>query len=454
MPNDARRGMQLRGTMSEASIAEEDQMAMGASGGGGGGTIEADQQSVPDVSISEATTIAPASRGPPPPAPPPTPQSHASQSSSTLHRIPSAPNELSNHVSSLPRSSSRPSSAAATAGQGTASLLQIPDPRYGASRRPSSGHQTRSNTIIDFLQSFDEEMEVIRGCGQLSSVLGLMKSFSTTDICNMMTSSYYHDKESDTLDRLTCPDSSTLRPTVSDLMLTGYNQWNPRFDLPSIRRLDCASRSLSLWVTIGDPVPPTLSSQLPSPQAHSIVGSTGLASGQSFVPETPTVPSAVDFVRSMNKKVRQEYIRRRLLSTYRALERLSKSQMNLSAIHSQIQKQTTHGPGLILMTPMTPQTPFPSLDAGGESPSEPAASTDPTTAGLTSNAATDSAAVVISGVLGPEAASNLGAKRAPVTIKDIERDKGKPLTKYERNIMIFDWLQNLDINDFEQVVPN
>lgn len=39
----------------------------------------------------------------------------------------------------------------------------------------------------------------------------------------------------------------------------------------------------------------------------------------------------------------------------------------------------------------------------------------------------------------------LGALGKPgvLTVKDIERDAGKPLTKYERNMMIFTWLQTL-----------
>ena len=34
-------------------------------------------------------------------------------------------------------------------------------------------------------------------------------------------------------------------------------------------------------------------------------------------------------------------------------------------------------------------------------------------------------------------------KPGVLTAKDIERDSGKPLTKYERNMMIFTWLQTL-----------
>jgi hypothetical protein len=30
--------------------------------------------------------------------------------------------------------------------------------------------------------------------------------------------------------------------------------------------------------------------------------------------------------------------------------------------------------------------------------------------------------------------------------REVERDRGKPLSKYERNVMIFDWLHTLDEN--------
>lgn len=32
----------------------------------------------------------------------------------------------------------------------------------------------------------------------------------------------------------------------------------------------------------------------------------------------------------------------------------------------------------------------------------------------------------------------------PLTVSDVERERGKQLTKYERNMMIFNWLHNLD----------
>lgn len=80
-----------------------------------------------------------------------------------------------------------------------------------------------------------------------------------------------------------------------------------------------------------------------------------------------------DLVRSVSTKVRQMYIRRRLLSTHRALERLTKSELDVSTL--------------------------------------------------------------------PRVHVTADAK---LTVRDVQRDRGKPLTKYERNMMIFDWLQNLD----------
>lgn len=38
-----------------------------------------------------------------------------------------------------------------------------------------------------------------------------------------------------------------------------------------------------------------------------------------------------------------------------------------------------------------------------------------------------------------------------LTINDVERERGKPLTKYERNMMIFNWLHTLDEAASEEV---
>ncbi|KAH6945735.1 hypothetical protein HPB50_009730 [Hyalomma asiaticum] len=148
----------------------------------------------------------------------------------------------------------------------------------------------------------------------------LVKSFSTADIVQAVAA------------------AEPLRASVSELALA---------ELPA--RLE--SRSCSTWVAVGD-----VASQLPSPQAS----------------EAALAPA--DLVRSVSTKVRQMYIRRRLLSTYRALERLTKSELDVSGVVPRVHVTTD----------------------------------------------------------------------AKLTVRDVQRDRGKPLTKYERNMMIFDWLQNLD----------
>ena len=40
--------------------------------------------------------------------------------------------------------------------------------------------------------------------------------------------------------------------------------------------------------------------------------------------------------------------------------------------------------------------------------------------------------------------SNSAQGSASLSSKDIERDRGKPLSKFDRNVMIFDWLHTLD----------
>ncbi|CAN7999291.1 unnamed protein product [Ixodes pacificus] len=237
---------------------------------------------------------------------------------------------------------------------------QVPGVCFG-SRRPISGEVL-----------LEEESEAIRSCGALSSVLGLVKSFSTGDI------------NQTAVDENDAP----LRASVSEVALCAA--------LPPRGRLDYASRSCSTWVAVGDV---SSTSQLPSPQGlPAPTNATGGDASPGF--------TAADLVRSVNKKVRQMYIRRRLLSTYKALERLTKSELNLSGqqrddlpqvhVTSELNRCIRHEWDL----------------------------------------------------------SSLGFRGAnrtlSLTVKDVERDRGKPLTKFERNMMIFNWLQSLDENTFEQ----
>lgn len=168
---------------------------------------------------------------------------------------------------------------------------------------------------------FEEENELIRSCGVLSSALGLRKSFSTSDVS-----------------QLPSPDAAGaggLRTAVSALALDTAQR---NTLLLEHARLDHASRSCSTWVAVGEPVAST--SQLPSPhggtaqeqqpqqqqqqsqsqqlqsqqQSSSNAQSVPQLPPQPPVPPPPPVPfTGADLVRSVNKKVRQNYIRRRLV---------------------------------------------------------------------------------------------------------------------------------------------
>ncbi|XP_023216964.1 uncharacterized protein [Centruroides vittatus] len=240
-------------------------------------------------------------------------------------------------------------------------FLQVPS-EYG-DKNWHKGHETL----------FEEESEVIKNCGALSSVLGLMKSFSTSDIVNCSLN-----------------ESENLRLTVSEIALCSWS----RYQLPH-GKLEYASRSCSTWVAVGDM---NSISQLPSPQTQP--GSIG---------ESPAI-TAAELIRSVNKKVRQLYIKRRVLSTYKALERLTQSQLSLdSASHPTL--------------PNVPQVQI-STELDTSIRNE-----------------VDIASIGFKG----------NAKTLTLTVKDIERQRGKPLSKYQRNMMIFNWLQSLDENAFDKL---
>lgn len=91
----------------------------------------------------------------------------------------------------------------------------------------------------------------------------------------------------------------------------------------------------------------------------------------------------------------------RLLTTYRALERLSQSEFNLDQLEAAATAaQTSHGATLLV-----PGT-----------------------------------ATRVSGT------SLIGRKERnhALTVRDVERERGNQLSKYERNMMIFNWLHTLD----------
>ncbi|GLV32348.1 hypothetical protein CBL_21461, partial [Carabus blaptoides fortunei] len=131
--------------------------------------------------------------------------------------------------------------------------------------------------------------------------------------------------------------------------------------------------------------------------------------------------------------VRQNYIRRRLLTTYRAIERLSQSEFNLdrleitpSAVAAAVMPSdctASNSSAAHLTVPGTNTT----------------AASKPTN---TCSANSTSAAVL-------RAVKQRANKNLPLTIRDVERERGKPLSKYERNMMIFNWLHTLDDSAFD-----
>ncbi|XP_047002843.1 uncharacterized protein LOC124620219 [Schistocerca americana] len=137
-------------------------------------------------------------------------------------------------------------------------------PGGSAARGPSPNPDTRHSRPADIPEIlwFEEETELIRSCGALSSALGLQKSFSTSDIS-----------------QLPSPQgTAAARCAVSELALWGD---------ATHARLEPASRSCSTWVAVGDVAS---TSQLPSPHGA----------------PPPPVPAftAADLIRSVNKKVR------------------------------------------------------------------------------------------------------------------------------------------------------
>ncbi|KAJ3667207.1 hypothetical protein Zmor_002607 [Zophobas morio] len=250
---------------------------------------------------------------------------------------------------------------------------------------------------------FEEETELIRSCAALSSAVGLQKSFSTSDIS-----------------QLPSPEDSSnvpgLRSAVSELALNSLQRSG--FILENAR-LDHTSRSCSTWVAVGDIAS---TSQLPSPHGGQ---TSSTAQQQAGTPPPPPVFTAADFIRSVNKKVRQNYIRRRLLTTYKALERLSQSEFNLDRLEVAPAAATAS----VVNTETSTQNAGPvRLTVPGSSPSAKANPPPPNST---------NAAVL-------RAAKQRASKNLPLTIRDVERERGKPLSKYERNMMIFNWLHTLD----------
>lgn len=125
-------------------------------------------------------------------------------------------------------------------------------------------------------------------------------------------------------------------------------------------------------------------------------------------------------------QVRQNYIRRRLMTTYKALERLSQSEFNLDRLEVAAANAAS---GSYIMPKPSTDIPAVHLTVPGPGPPPPSC-TQVTTILRVVKQRTNS-------------------KNLPLTVTDVERERGKPLSKYDRNMMIFNWLHTLDDSSFE-----
>lgn len=130
---------------------------------------------------------------------------------------------------------------------------------------------------------------------------------------------------------------------------------------------------------------------------------------------------------SFDQQVRQTYIRRRLLNTYMALERLSQSEFNLDRLEVQAKAATL------------------SLAGTAASPSGGDANL------LTVPGTCASSSLHTNSNSNNKYLKNITMKGIPkignLSEKDIDRERGVPLSKYDRNMMIFNWLHTLDIRE-------
>lgn len=339
----------------------------------------------------------------------------------------------------------------------------------------------------------EESNELIRSCAQLSSLLGIQKSFSTSDITQLPA-----DKSFDLSGRNGSNaaigvdfqmNAINSRHAFSEMALNSMQRCGYMLDTG---RLDHTSRSCSTWVAVGELAS---TSQLPSPHGGPSLNINNTSSSQAQLTATnaataayqmsqPTFTTA-DLIRSVNKKVRQNYIRSRLLTTYRAIERLSQSEFNLDQLEAAAVAATVNlkGPGptelivpnvktfvndkAIELSANAPETIAEDevsatlanvtdmsqsinvvMSIGNEGNADISADSEPTSMSIpifssNMNASKSTTVTMTSdpAIIEPKITNNFNRN---LTIHDIEKERGRPLSKYDRNMMIFNWLHSLD----------
>lgn len=267
-----------------------------------------------------------------------------------------------------------------------------------------------------------------------------------------------------------------LRHAFSEMALNSMQRCGYMLDTT---RLDHTSRSCSTWVAVGELAS---TSQLPSPHGGPSLSINNTSSSQAQLTASNAGTAAIyemsqpafttaDLIRSVNKKVRQNYIRSRLLTTYRAIERLSQSEFNLDQLAATVNLRgpgptalivpnvKIHGNGkttetileddanahLANVTDMSQSinVVIRSNDDDAEpNDSEPTSISIPIPSNLT---ASKEAATTTTDDTLPDLKKKITINfNRNLTIHDIEKERGRPLSKYDRNMMIFNWLHSLD----------
>ncbi|ETN63948.1 hypothetical protein AND_004325 [Anopheles darlingi] len=310
--------------------------------------------------------------------------------------------------------SSMNSEATSVLNRSSCSLLnRTMEEKLGNLLNPKDSKRNRSSTLTE---RWNESNDLIRNCATLSAALGIHKSFSTTDI-------YQLPSDQQNLGRL----------SSSELALTPFQKVGYLFDHS---RLEHASRSYSTWVAVGELAS---TSQLPSPHG----GQTSQVPTLTSTCQQQPTPSftVTDLISSVNKKIRQNYIRRRLFTTYRALERLSQSEFNLDRLEAAAFAATNPGP-TELIVPSTSMSNASASPVAGKSTNSPAPGEEGSGGSALARKATGSNLGSTGNATGSRAAHH-GPKKH-LTFHDIENERGKPLSKYERHMLIFNWLHTID----------
>lgn len=289
---------------------------------------------------------------------------------------------------------------------------------------------------------------LLKSCAKLSDAVGIPKSFSTSDISTAVQER---------------PLQEHQRTFVSELALCSFQRCGFLVDYPN--RLEQTSRSCSTWVAVGELAS---QSQLPSPHGTHSINSLQFSSNAlsaSNVPmmgqSTAAAFSSVDLIRNINKKVRKNYIRRKILMTYRALERMSQSEFNLdrlvAAANEQLeekqhqQQQPRHkkrgvSPGPTeLVVPNLSQLVVAEENEEGDKKQQQAVDEGASTSAIEGKPSTSATGnEPLGSVVDTPRSVKLGhGLNKNMTMCDIELERGRSLSKYERNMMIFNWLHTL-----------